>query len=156
MASEQTLVIIKPDALTRGIVGSILGRFEQKGLKIIACKLTHLSEAQLHEHYAHHKAKPFFPGLIEFMRSAPSIVVALEGNNVVDIVRRMCGETSGAKAGPGTIRGDYSLSNQNNIVHASDSVDAAKVELKRFFKDDELFHYHRIDYEMLYAKDERK
>ena len=154
--AERTLVIIKPDALTRGIVGEILHRFERKGLRVIGLKLTHLSESQLHEHYAHHKGKPFFLALIEFMRSAPSIVLALEGNNVVDIVRRMCGETSGLKAEPGTIRGDYSLSNQNNIVHASDSVAAAEVELKRFFIDGELFHYQRIDVDMLYAKDERK
>lgn len=155
MAAEQTLVIIKPDALTRGIVGEILHRLERKGLKVIGLKLTHLSEAQLHEHYAHHKGKPFYPALIAFMRSAPSVLVAMEGNNVVDIVRRMAGETSGHKAAPGTIRGDYSLSNQNNIIHASDSAEAARIELKRFFKPEELHHYRRIDFDMLYAKDER-
>lgn len=154
--AEHTLVIIKPDALSRGIVGEILHRFERKGLKVIGLKLVHLSESQLHEHYAHHKGKAFFPGLIAFMRSAPSVVVALEGNGVVDIVRRMAGETSGQKATPGTIRGDYSLSNQNNIVHASDSAAAAALELKRFFKTEELFSYQRIDADMLYAKDERK
>ena len=155
MSMEQTLVIIKPDALTRGIVGELLHRFERKGLKIVGLKLSHLSESQLHEHYAHHKTKPFFPALIAFMRSAPSVVVALEGNNAVDIMRRMAGETSGLKATPGTIRGDYSLSNQNNIIHASDSVAAAKAELKRFFNAEDLFHYQRIDVDMLYAKDER-
>lgn len=154
--AERTLVIIKPDALTRGIVGEILHRFERKGLKVVGLKLTHLSESQLHEHYAHHKGKPFFAALIAFMRSAPSVMVALEGNNSVEIVRRMAGETSGHKAAPGTIRGDYSLSNQNNIVHAADSAQTARAELKRFFKEDELFHYSRIDADMLYAKDERK
>ncbi|HLC66630.1 MAG TPA: nucleoside-diphosphate kinase [Candidatus Nanoarchaeia archaeon] len=154
--TEKTLVIIKPDALTRGIVGEIIHRFERKGLKIIGLKLSHLSEAQLQEHYAHHKGKPFFNALIDFMRSAPSVLVALEGLNCVDIVRRMAGETSGHRASPGTIRGDYSLSNQNNIVHASDSPEAAEAELKRFFKDGELYHYNRIDVDMLYAKDERK
>lgn len=152
---ERTLIIIKPDGVNRCMVGEITHRFERKGLKIVGMKMSHLDEDVLGEHYSHHKGKPFYKGLIKFMMCTPSLLMVLEGNNVVDIVRKMSGETHGAKALPGTIRGDYSLSNQANIVHASDSVETAKKEIKRFFRDNELFDYDRIDTEMIYGEDER-
>lgn len=152
---ERTLIIIKPDAVNRTIVGEIIKRFEQKGLKIAGMKMSHLDEKTLGEHYSHHAGKPFYKGLVKFMMTCPSLLIVLEGNNSVEVVRRMAGETHGAKAMPGTIRGDYSLSNQCNAVHASDSVETANKEIKRFFRDNELFEYSRVDTEMIYAVDER-
>ena|SRR3989344_1184661 len=152
---ERTLIIVKPDGVNRCMVGEIIHRFERKGLKIVGMKMAHLDEEILGEHYAHHKDKPFYRSLVKFMMHAPSLLMVLEGNHVVDVVRKMAGETHGAKALPGTIRGDYSLSQQANIVHASDSVETAKKEIKRFFRDNELFDYDRIDTEMIYAEEER-
>ena len=153
---EKTLVIIKPDAVNRGLIGEVLHRFERKGLKVIGLKMQHLSEKVLEEHYSHLSAKPFFKGLKEFMKSAPSILLAVEGNKAVEVVRQMCGETSGAKALPGTIRGDFYISTQSNIVHASDSIESAEKEIKRFFKEGELFKYRKFDLDLIYAEDERK
>ncbi|MBD3313896.1 nucleoside-diphosphate kinase [Candidatus Woesearchaeota archaeon] len=153
--TERTLIIIKPDAINRTIIGEIVHRFERKGMKIIGMKMAHLEESVLEEHYAHLKDKPFFPGIVKFMRSCPSLLLVLEGNDVINVTRMMAGETHGSKALPGTIRGDYSLSNQCNAVHASDSAESAEKEIKRFFKDDEIFEYRRIDTEMIYAEDER-
>lgn len=152
--TEQTLIIIKPDALNRTVVGEIIHRFERKGLKIVGMKMTHLTEDVLEEHYSHLKDKPFYPILMKFMQAAPSLLMILEGNNVVEVVRKMAGPTHGAEADAGTIRGDYSLSNQNNVVHASDSVENAEKEIKRFFKPEEIFDYKRIDTEMIYSEQE--
>lgn len=152
---ERTLIMIKPDAVNRTIVGEIIHRFERKGLKIIGMKMLHLDEETLGEHYAHHRNKPFYKRIVRFMMNAPSLLMILEGKNVVNVVRKLSGETHGAKALPGTIRGDYSLSTQCNIVHASDSVETAKKEIKMFFKENEIFDYNRIDTEMIYAEDER-
>ena len=152
---ERTMIIFKPDAVNRTITGEIIHRFERKGLKIVGMKMAHLSEDLLNEHYSHLRDKPFFPKLVKFMRTCPSLLMVLEGNNAVNIVRMMAGETHGGKALPGTIRGDYSLSTQCNAVHASESVEAAENEIKRFFSDDEIFEYNRIDTEMIYAEDER-
>lgn len=152
---ERSLVIIKPDAVNRTIVGEIVHRFERKGLKIVGMKMVHLDEETLGEHYSHHVGKPFYKGLVKFMMNCPALLIVLEGNNAVDVVRKLAGETHGAKAMPGTIRGDYSLSQQCNAVHASDSVENAKNEIKRFFKDNEIFEYDRVDTEMIYAEDER-
>ncbi|MFO8016103.1 MAG: nucleoside-diphosphate kinase [Candidatus Woesearchaeota archaeon] len=152
---EKTLVIIKPDAVNRTIVGEIIHRFERKGLKIVGMKMKHLDQPTLEEHYAHHKDKPFYNGLVKFMMNCPSLLMVVEGNNAVDVVRKISGETHGAKAMPGTIRGDYSLSTQCNAVHASDSTETAEKEIKRFFSDDEVFDYNRVDTEMIYAEDER-
>jgi len=152
---EQTFIIIKPDAVNRSIVGDILSRFERRGLKIVAMKMEHLSEKILDEHYSHLKNKPFFPRIRSFMRCAPSVLLVIEGNNAVEVVRKMAGVTHGGEAMPGTIRGDLSLSIQNNVVHASDSVDNAKAEVKRFFSDKEIHHYEKIDSTMIYSDDER-
>ncbi|MCF7798868.1 nucleoside-diphosphate kinase [Candidatus Woesearchaeota archaeon] len=155
MKVEKTLVIIKPDGINRALVGEIIGRFEKKGLQIAGMKMLHLKDELLEKHYAHLKDKPFFPGIKSFMQASPTIIIALEGLNAINVVRTLAGETHGAKALPGTIRGDLSLSVQSNVVHTSDSEDAAKEELARFFTDDELFSYPRIDFEILYAADER-
>ncbi|PIY60493.1 nucleoside-diphosphate kinase [Candidatus Woesearchaeota archaeon CG_4_10_14_0_8_um_filter_47_5] len=152
---EQTLIILKPDALNRGLVGEIIHRFEAKGLKIIGMKMVHLDDALLERHYAHHVAKPFYPFLRDFMKRAPSIVLVLEGQEAVAVVRSMAGETHGVRAIPGTIRGDYSLSQQANVVHASDTRENAKKEIERFFADEELYTYQKIDSDIIYSEDER-
>lgn len=155
--NERTIVILKPDAVRRGILGEVLHRFERRGLKIIGMKFQKLSEETLGEHYAHHREKPFFPKLVEFMTSAPALVMALQGKHVVEVVRAMCGPTKGTDAAPGTIRGDFALSIQQNIVHASEDLVQAETELKRFFSEEELFDdYIRADWETVYAIDERE
>lgn len=152
---QRTLIIIKPDAINRGIAGEILNRFERKGLKIVGMKMKHLVDQELEEHYSHIKDKPFFPALRDFMKHSPSLLCVLEGNGVVDAVRLMCGPTHGLQAGPGTIRGDFSMSIQQNVVHASESDEHAEAEVKHFFKADELFDYDRIDMGMIYSEEER-
>ncbi len=156
MTTERTLIIIKPDAVNRTLVGEIIKRFEQKGLKIAAMKLEYLKTEKLQEHYAHHKDKPFFPELVNFMSSIPSVLVVFEGSQAVKVGRKMAGATHGVEADIGTIRGDYSLSNQNNIIHASESVEAATDEILRFFNKDEIHEYDRMDFESLYSLGERK
>jgi len=153
---ERSLVIIKPDGLQRGLVGEIISRFEKKGLKIIGLKMMRLNEALLLEHYSHHKDKPFFKDLARFMSSSPVIVLCLEGLNVVSSVRLICGVTKSSEAEPGSIRGDLAISTAYNVVHASDSVETAEKEIKRFFKQDELHEYDKAEYLYVYAEDERK
>ncbi|VVC00558.1 Nucleoside diphosphate kinase [uncultured archaeon] len=153
---EKTLVILKPDAINRALVGEVIHRFEDKGLKIVAMKMEHLSEKVLDEHYSHLASKPFFPEIKKFMRRSPSILLVLEGRKVVDVVRKMAGVTEGIDAAPGTIRGDYSLSIQNTIIHASDSAEASQKEIKRFFRESEIFGWSRIDTEMIYSSSENK
>lgn len=138
---ERTLVLLKPCTIQRGLVGEVLKRFEQKGLRMVGIKMMQLSDEILAEHYAHLVDRPFFPGLKRSMQVTPVIALCYEGVGVVDVVRQMAGVTNGRKALPGTIRGDYSMSGQMNIVHASDSVENAAIEIKRFFKDEELFEY---------------
>jgi len=152
---EKILVIIKPDALQRNLLGKIIERFEQKGLKIIGLKMVQLSDVLLDEHYNHHKDKPFFRGLKSFMISSPVVVMILEGLEAVAVVRLLCGVTSGRKADIGSIRGDFSMSTQTNIVHASDSVETAEKEIWRFFNTDEIFDYKKIDFEHVYGEEER-
>ena len=152
---ERTLLIFKPDALNRALVGEILHRFERKGLKIVGMKMMYLSDDLLDEHYSHLKDKPFFPRIKKFMKSAPSILCVLEGNNVITVVRNLVGVTRGYEASSGTIRGDYSLSGQCNVVHASDSLVASDIEIARFFKDNELFNYEKVDLNFVYAEDEK-
>lgn len=155
MKIERTLVIIKPDAVNRYLIGEIISRFERKGLKIVAIKMSHLKDDILKEHYSHLKDKPFFEGIKKFMSHSPSVLLVLEGLDAVNVVRKLAGETHGAKAMPGTIRGDLSISTQSNVIHASDSYETAKIEIKRFFNDNEIYDYEKIDSEILYAEDER-
>jgi nucleoside-diphosphate kinase len=149
---EKSLIIIKPDALQRNLVGEIVSRFEKKGLKIIGLKMMSIKEALIDEHYAHIKDKPFFPGTRDFMTVSPVIVMALSGINAVSAIRLIVGPTKAWEANAGTIRGDYSLSTQSNIVHASDSVETGEIEVKRFFAEEEIFTYQKIDTDFIYAE----
>ncbi|MDO4496843.1 MAG: nucleoside-diphosphate kinase [Bacteroidales bacterium] len=152
---ERTLVLLKPVTLQRGLAGEVIKRFEQKGLKIAGMKMMQLTDEILNEHYSHLADRPFFPGLKLSMTRTPVIALCLEGVGAVDVVRQLAGATNGRKALPGTIRGDLSMSGQQNIVHASDSLESASVELKRFFREEEIFSYEGIaatDYG--YADDE--
>ncbi len=151
---ERTLILIKPDALQRGLVGEVTTRFERKGLKLVGSKMMTLSEELLNEHYAHIADKPFFPGVKDFMMSTPVIAQCWEGVECVETVRLICGITNARKADAGTIRGDLSMSLQSNIVHASDSPETAKVEVPRFFKEDELFEWDMTEVQHLYADGE--
>ncbi len=149
---EQSLVILKPDCIQRNLVGDIISRFEKKGLKIIGIKMMQVSDVLLEEHYLHIKDKPFFPGIRDFMKSSPVIVIALEGFGIIDSLRIIVGPTKGYIADGGTIRGDYSMSTQSNLVHASDSPEAAEAEIKRFFKEEELYNYKKIDTDLIYSE----
>lgn len=130
---ERTLVLLKPDAVQRGLIGSIITRFEQKGLKIVGMKMMTISPDLAAQHYEAHRERPFYPGLVKFMTSSPVIAMALEGNGAIGITRTMMGATFGADAAPGTIRGDFGVSRSYNLVHGSDSPEAAERELKLFF-----------------------
>lgn len=151
---EQTLVILKPSAIARGLVGEILTRIQQKGLIITGMKMMQLDEAILREHYAHLVDRPFFPGIVTSMTATPVIVMALKGVDAVEVFRKMTGVTNGRKAEPGTLRGDFCMSGQANIVHASDSVENAQIEINRFFKPEEVFDYTPANLKFLYADDE--
>lgn len=153
--SEQTLILIKPDAIQRGLVGEITTRFERKGLKLVGMKMISLSEAILREHYAHIADKPFFPGVAKFMQSTPVVAMCWEGLAVVDTVRKITGITKAREAEAGSIRGDFAMSVACNVIHASDTVENAQKEVKRFFNEDELFDYDKSEYVHVYAEDER-
>ena len=152
---EQTLVLLKPCTLQRGLVGEIISRFEKKGLRLAGMKMMQLTDAILNEHYAHLREKPFFQMLKDSMMATPVIACCLEGVEAVRVVRAMTGATNGRNADPGTIRGDYCVSNQQNIVHASDSLETAAVELASFFKHEEIFSYTPSNMNFMYALDER-
>lgn len=153
--TERTLVLVKPDAIQRGLVGEVISRFERKGLKLAGLKMMTLDEAVLREHYAHIADKPFFPGVSRFMQSSPVIALCLEGLDVVNAVRILCGITKSREADAGTIRGDLAMSVACNVVHASDTVSNAEAEVKRFFKPDDLFSYDKSEYMHVYVEDER-
>lgn len=135
---ERSLVLIKPDGVGRSLVGEILSRFERKGLSFVGMKLMQLTEERASKHYAEHEGKPFYEGLLKFITSSPLVAVAVEGRGAIATVRKLVGATSGQKADPGTIRGDFAVSDSNNLVHASDSAESAARELKIFFEDAEL------------------
>ena len=153
---EKTLVLIKPDAIQRGLVGDIMTRFEKKGLKVVGLKMMRLDEAMLREHYAHIADKPFFPGISNFMQSSPVIAICLEGLEVVNAVRLITGITKAREAEAGSIRGDFAMSIACNVIHASDSVENAREEVKRFFTDKEIHEYFKSEYEFVYVQDERE
>ncbi len=140
---ERTLILIKPDAMERGLAGEIISRLERKGLKIVGMKMMKLDDGILEEHYAHLKDKPFFQGIVDYMKSTPIIAMILEGENAVDVVRKMIGATKPWEAEPGTIRGDLALGLPWNLVHASDSQETAEKEIARFFKPEEIFTWDR-------------
>ena len=135
---EKTLIILKPDAVQRGLVGEIITRFEKKGLQIVAAKMMKIPQSLAETHYETHKGKPFYPGLVKFMTSSPVVVLVLAGKDAINISRKMMGATFGSKAEPGTIRGDLGVSNSFNLIHGSDSPESAQRELGLFFKPDEL------------------
>lgn len=145
MDIDQTLVILKPDAVQRGLVGQIISRFELRGLKIVAMKMLQLSRELAEKHYAVHRGKDFYPPLVEYITSAPVVVMAVAGPSAIEVVRKMMGTTDSRQADPGTIRGDWSLSKQANLVHGSDSPQTAATEIALFFRPDELLNYDRAD-----------
>jgi nucleoside-diphosphate kinase len=138
---ERTLIILKPDAVQRGLCGEILTRFEKKGIQIVGMKAMKIPAATAETHYAPHKGKPFYEGLVKFMTSSPVLVMALAGKDVINISRKMMGATFGSKAEPGTIRGDFGVSNSFNLIHGSDSVESATREIALFFKPEELLDW---------------
>lgn len=156
MSMQKTLVLIKPDAIQRGLIGEIITRFERKGLKIVGMKMISLDEALLREHYAHIADKPFFSGVAQFMSSSPIIAMCLEGLDAVNAVRLIVGITKAREADGGTIRGDFAMSVSCNVIHASDSEETAAKEVPRFFKEDELYEYHKSEYEHVYNAEERE
>jgi nucleoside-diphosphate kinase len=139
VSQETTLILFKPDAVTKSLVGQVLSRFESAGLKIRGVKMLKFSDSLLREHYAHIASKPFFPEVQQFMQTTPVIALALAGENVVARVRELLGPTDSKKAAKGTVRGDFGVDVMVNVCHASDSLENAAVELKRFFAQDELF-----------------
>lgn len=141
---ETTLVLLKPDTVQRGLIGQIVSRFENKGLKIVWMKLMSLSDAIIEEHYDFLKDKPFFPAIKTYMTSGPVVAMALSGTNVIKTVRALTWATNPQEAAPGSIRWDFALTIDGNIIHASDSEETAQVELKRFFKDGEISSYEKI------------
>lgn len=151
---EKTLVILKPCTLQRGLVGEITRIFERKGLRLAGMKMMQLTDEILSEHYSHLSTKEFFQRVKDAMMVTPVIVCCYEGVDAIQAVRNLAGPTNGRLAAPGTIRGDYSMSFQENIVHTSDSPETAAVELTRFFKPDEIFDYKQATFDYLYASDE--
>ena len=151
---ERTLVLIKPCTIQRALVGEIVNRFEKKGLRIAGMKMMQLTDEILAEHYAHLVNKSFYPLLKESMTRTPVIAMCLEGVDAIAVVRRITGCTNGRQADPGTIRGDYCMSNQQNIVHASDSPEVAAQELVRFFRPEEIFELGDLNISRLFAADE--
>ncbi|HET90806.1 MAG TPA: nucleoside-diphosphate kinase [Chloroflexi bacterium] len=140
---ERTLVIIKPDGVQRGLIGQIVTRFEQRGLRLAAMKLIRIDQALAERHYAIHKGKPFYEPLIHYITSSPVVVMVIEGNQAIEIVRRTMGATNPTEATPGTIRADFGLEIGRNLVHGSDGPDTAAYEIPLFFDEDEILSYQR-------------
>lgn len=140
---QRTLVLLKPDTVQRSLVGTLISRFEQKGLKLAGLKMMNMTKEVCDEHYSHMTTKPFYPAILSFMTSGPIVAIAIEGHDAVAVVRKMCGLTAESEWVSGTIRGDYARSIDNNLIHSSDSEETAKVEVARFFQENELFNYTR-------------
>jgi nucleoside-diphosphate kinase len=140
---ERSLVLVKPDAIQRGLAGEIISRLEKRGLKIVAMKMLHMDKNLAQRHYAIHKGKAFFDDLVNFITSSPVIAIVFQGKNAVEIIRRMMGETDPAKAQSGTIRGDLGIDIGHNLVHGSDSLENASKEIDLFFSAEEIFNYDR-------------
>jgi nucleoside-diphosphate kinase len=151
---ERTLVIIKPCAIRRGLIGEVIQRFERRGLQLSGMKMVQLTEEVLREHYAHLVQKPYYQRIVESMMMTPVIICCWTGVDAVHIAHVMAGPTNGREAAPGTIRGDYSVSVQENILHTSDTVENGKTEIKRFFEDYEIFEFEKLSKNVFYANDE--
>lgn len=154
MALEKTLVLLKPCTIQRALIGEIITIFERKGYRICGMKMMQLTDDLLSEHYAHLSGKPFFQRVKDSMMTAPVVALCLEGVDAIATVRSLAGPTNGRNAAPGTIRGSYCMSFQENIVHASDSPETAEAELKRFFKPEEILEWKQGTFDWLYANDE--
>jgi len=140
---EQTFSMLKPDAVQRSLIGEIIGRFEKKGLKLVALKLLKISREMAERHYSEHLGKPFFNDLVDFITSGPVVAMIWEGKNAIQVVRTMMGKTDPQEALPGTIRGDFGLFTGNNIVHGSDSPESASREINLFFSEEEIISYQK-------------
>lgn len=151
---EKTLVLLKPSCVERNLIGEVIGRIERRGIVICGMKMMQLDEKILREHYAHLVDKPFFPQLCASMMASPVVALCLKGVDVVRVFREMVGVTNGRKAAPGTIRGDLSMSGSLNIIHASDSVENAQIEIDRFFKPSEVFDYTPTNIRFIYEEGE--
>lgn len=151
---EKTLVLLKPSCVERNLIGEVIGRIERRGLIICGMKMMMLDEKILREHYAHLADKPFFPILAQSMMASPVVALCLKGIDVVNVFREMTGVTNGRKAQPGTLRGDFCVSGSLNIIHASDSVENAEIEINRFFKPEEIFDYTPANMKFIYEVDE--
>jgi nucleoside-diphosphate kinase len=147
---DQTFVMVKPDGVARGLIGPILSRFEEKGLKLIAARLEKLPEKRVRDQYSEHLEKPFFPSLYHYITSGPCFLMVWEGRDVVPVVRTLIGATNPAEAAPGTIRGDFAMDIGRNVIHASDSSESARREIALHFKEHELCSYKRVDESVLY------
>ncbi|MFQ5423488.1 MAG: nucleoside-diphosphate kinase [Phycisphaerae bacterium] len=147
---EKTLIILKPDALQRGLAGRIITRFEDKGFQVLAMKAMAIPRELAERHYAVHKGKPFYDRLLAYITSSPVVIMVLQANNAIAVSRRMMGATFGSNAEPGTIRGDFSLSNSFNLIHGSDSPEAAEAEIALYFKAEELLAYDRANESWIY------
>jgi nucleoside-diphosphate kinase len=145
MIKERTFVLIKPDAVQRGLIGDIISRFEKKGIKLVAMKLVQVDKVLAEKHYGVHRGKPFFEPTVKYIMSSPVVAMVLEGSNVIEMVRHMMGKTDPQKAEMGTIRGDYGQFIGRNIVHGSDGPETAEFEINLWFKPEELVGYTRID-----------
>jgi nucleoside-diphosphate kinase len=156
MATVRTAVLVKPDGLQRGLIGEIIARFERKGLKLVGLKMVQMTDAMLSDWYVEHKDRSFFGDLKSFMGSMPIVAMAWEGFDAVPVVRKLVGTTLGREAEGGSIRGDFGMSQQMNLIHASSNVDDAAREIKIVFKDEELFNYSGILETVIYADQERK
>jgi nucleoside-diphosphate kinase len=147
---EQTLVLLKPGSIQRGLIGRIISRFEDRGLKIVAMKMMHVSKDLAQEHYGEHKAKPFFGELVNYITSGPIVAIVLEGSHAISVVRKMNGATDPLESEPGTIRGDFGLFTGKNIVHGSDSAISAKREIGLFFNEEDFITYKKCDENWIY------
>lgn len=156
MNMQQSVVLVKPDGLQRGLIGEIISRFEKKGLKLVAIKMMQLDDSILDQWYAHHKEKPFFPALKGFMMQSPIVAMVWEGVEAIDTIRNLVGITKARAAEAGSVRGDLAMSQSNNLIHASDSVEGANKECGLMFKNEELFKYRSAMDFLVYSEEELK
>ncbi|MGC9400549.1 MAG: nucleoside-diphosphate kinase [Anaerolineae bacterium] len=144
MKLERSLIILKPDAVQRGLIGRIIHRIERRGLRIAGMKMQWINRELAERHYSEHKGKPFYEPLLTFITSAPVVVMLVEGPEAIKVMRTMMGATNAKEAAPGTLRGDYGLSNRHNLIHGSDSPASAQREIDLFFKPEEIYDYRRV------------
>ena len=149
---ERTFVMVKPDGVKRGLIGEVIKRIEQKGLKIVAMKMIEVSKELAEKHYAEHKEKPFFQNLISYITSGPVVAMVVEGKEAVKVMRNLVGKTNPIEASPGTIRGDLAMDIGRNVVHASDSIESAEREISLFFSKEEILSYERADEKWIYEE----